>query len=90
MLRPSVEVDDAELDPGGLLHHENGQMIVAEDTGGADPNLPRALPGVLDEILESLIGAFRPNPDETYILHLIDDRDEGVDVEDGLSLRVQI
>ena len=85
-----VEMDDSELDLGGVLQQKDAQVLVAEDPRGGDRDLRGAFPGILQQVFEALIGAFRFHIKADRVDHLVDDGDEVFEGEGGFPLGVQI
>ncbi len=59
LLRAAVEMDDAELALGRFLQHQDGEMVVAQDAGGAGAELAGVLLGRVDQVGQRLVG---PSP----------------------------
>jgi hypothetical protein len=74
---------------GCLLYHQDGEVVVAQDAGGAGADLAGRLLRRVDEIGQRLIGAVALDPDQAGIEHLVHDGNEAVDVERSLALGIE-
>ena len=83
------QVHDVELHSRLALHVQHRQVVVAADPGGGGLDLLRPSFGVLQEILQGLVRALRPNEDGARVLDVIGHRLEVLHGEGRLPGRVE-